>query len=248
METKMIQVLERTDEILSLLSVKGTLALKDIEHETKLKKTTLSNILKTLSTLGYVKKIEEGIYSLGNRVADLGKRVIKKQSVLSIADTIVHDLAEKTQEAGVVAMYEQGEILVIAKAIYEQDITVHANTISKYAPYGTVTGRTLVAHLPKDELGRFLKANGLPGKKWPGITSRTKLDKELAKIRKEQFLLRKKSPVTAMAVPIFGTDNAVWTSLGLCMPEVRFKGTHRKKVMEELKKAGERMTRLLAPV
>ena len=44
-----------------------------------------------------------------------------------------------------------------------------------------------------------------------------------------------------LAVPVPGRDGSVTVSIGISMPVSRFKGGHRKDVVEKLKQAGSRM-------
>ncbi len=241
----MIQVLKRLDHVLDILALRGNQTLGDIAGRMDVKKTTLSNILKSLIELGYVQKDERGGYSLGGRIRVLCASSMKKESLMPLAQHITREVAEKTQEGCVCSIFDADQVLIIAKHVYQRNVTVSSNVFDTFNPYTTVSGRTLVANLPLKERKRFLKE--YPGT-WDGAEEAGSVEKGLDAIKKEGFAMKTvgKNEVAAMAVPVFGKDGNVVAALGLNMPMARFTGENKKRVVEELKSGAERMSGILS--
>ena len=240
----MIQVLKRLDQVLDILALRGNQSLGDIHAQTDVKKTTLSNILKSLMELGYVSK-ENGGYSLGNRVRVLCASSMKKESLIPLAQHITKEVAEKTREGCVCSIFDGDQVLIIAKHVYQRNVTVSADVFDTFSPYGTVSGRTLVAHLPAKERKQFLKDH--PGT-WGEAEKMGGVEKGLDNVKEEGFAMKTvgDDEVAAMAVPVYGKDGNVVAALGLNLPMLRFKGANKKRIIDELKKGAERMSGILS--
>ena len=243
----MVQVLKRADAILSLLGSRGTVPFGDIVKHTGLKKTTLSNILKTLLGLRYIHRAESGSYTLGPALLELAGRTIRKDAVLALAEEQTRRLAHATQEAAVITMYDGGELTMIAKAVYDRGVTVNTDMFKSYTGYTTATGRILLAHLSESDLKAFIRMKGWPREAWGGIHTETALETELARIRKAGIEIKapNEGEVQALAVPVFGADGKVWAALGVYLPKERFKGSHKTRIIRQLKQAGNDISCLL---
>ncbi len=101
--------------------------------------------------------------------------------------------------------------------------------------YGSVTGRTLLSQFTDEELKTYLKHHGFPAEKWNGINNFTSLQKELRKIKEEKMAIRQDKEISALAVPIIGEE--LIASLGIYLPSVRFKGKHKREIIQGLKDA-----------
>jgi DNA-binding IclR family transcriptional regulator len=241
---RMIQVLKRSDEILEIISMQRNMALRDIAECIDIKKTTLSNILRSLVDLGFLNKDDNGKYSLGDRVFNLAMPAIRKITVLPIANEQVRVLAEKTKEAVVLSILEYNGIMVVAKAGSQQSVAVNTEVFGNLNPHRSVSGKILIAYLSDKERKRFLKEHLYL---WPEDITEEEIEAEFIRIREEHFVRKISSDgqVAALAVPVFGPDGQVWAALALNLPKARFRNKHREMVTFELKEAGQRMSNIL---
>lgn len=242
----MIQVIKRAHRILELLKEQGALSLSRLQKETGINKTTLSNILKTMCSLGFTQRKGEGIYILGHFIYDLAFQELKMKTVQGLAEQHVRALAEITQEAAVAAVCDRLEIVVAAKAVYEQNITVNTNALQKYSPYSTATGRTFVAFLDEKIRKQFIEKYGLPKNEWTEASTKTGMKKACTRIREQGITLKATDDVQALGVPVFGAEGEIWAAVGVYLPRSRFKGKHREMIIREIRKTGERMTGMLS--
>jgi DNA-binding IclR family transcriptional regulator len=241
----MIQVIKRTYRILELLKDKGALSLNKVQQETRINKTTLSNILKTLCNLGFTEREEGGIYKLGRFIYDLAFPELQKRTIQGLAEQHVMELAELTKEAAVVAVCDRLEIIIAAKAVYEQNITVNTSAVQKYHPYSTATGRTFVAYQDEEIRKLFIEKYGLPKQEWLEASTKTGMKKECKRIRKQGIVFKANDELQALGVPVFGPEGNIWAAVGVYLPRSRFKGEHKEMIVAGIERAGQKMTRML---
>jgi DNA-binding IclR family transcriptional regulator len=243
----MIQVLARGFGILEELSSKGSASLKDLAAVTGLKKSTLCNILKTLGDLGYVTKTERGSYRLGPKLVEIARPQLQQDALARLGREAVLALADATGEAGQLVVVRDGERYILVEALSRQGLIVNTAVLEGSA-VGTATGRLMLAYQSEAELKdamRKAKARG-------GGTgeSLSELKEALEKMRREGLSENRPRDreVVGLAVPVFcGTE--VVAAMGTYLPSVRFRGRHRKEVIELLKRAGKEMSlRLSAEV
>jgi len=243
----MIQVLVRAFGILEHLSAEESASLTELAEATGLKKSTLCNILKTLVDLGYVTKTQRGSYRLGPRLGELARPELQQDALVRLGRDAVVALAEATGEVGQLVVVREGERYILAEARSRQGLIVNTAVLEGTLA-GTATGRVMLAHRYesdlKDVMRRAKATNGSVEE------SLTELKKVLQKVRKEgmsEYHPRGRE-VVGLAVPVFcGTE--VVAALGTYLPSVRFRGKHKKEVINLLKRAGKGLSlRLSAEV
>jgi DNA-binding IclR family transcriptional regulator len=244
----MVQVIRRAAAIMAVLGTGGEARLAAIAGRTGLQKTTTSNILRTLVETGWLAKSAEGAYRVGPAVMELARPAFVRTAVMGAAEGCVRELAELTREAAVLTICDRGAMLMVAKAVHEQGVTVNAGAFLKYGPYTTATGRVLLAYMDEGMRAAFVKREGLPAEAWPGVTTAAGLETALARVRAEGIVVKEigDNDVQALAVPVFGPDHCAWAALGVFMPAMRFRGKHRTHVVLCLREAGGRLGRMLS--
>jgi DNA-binding IclR family transcriptional regulator len=84
------------------------------------------------------------------------------------------------------------------------------------------------------------------GAEWPGITTREKLFGEFKKIRENGISLNNNpSHIVGIAVPVKDGDEII-AGLGLYMPEVRYRDTMKRIVINRMRQAADRISYDLA--
>ena len=243
----MIQVLKRVADILDQLRIREC-TLAELTAITGLKKTTQYAILSSLVEIGLVEKTAGKKYALGQKLFQLTEAGRKENRLHALAGETVGALAEEIRESAVAAIISRGERCTIATATFKQEVIVETTFLKKGSFYDTATGRILLSYLNSAALKEIVKRKGLPGNEWAGIRSYQDLERVLAGIKKERIALMSpgKGEAQFLAVPVFGPDGEACASIGVSIPSSRFKGKHRKEVINKLKIAGEDMSRELS--
>jgi IclR family acetate operon transcriptional repressor len=243
----MIQVLHRALGILEELSARGSGSVKDLAASTGLKKSTLCNILKTLTQLGYVTKAERGRYRLGPKLGQIAHPQLQQDALARLGREAVPALADATGESAQLVVLRDGERYVLAETRSREDLIVNTVVLGITA-VGSAGGRAVLANRSDEELKEALQRAKSAGA--AGGESFGELKAALQKVRDEglsEYRPRGRD-VVALGVPVrCGTE--VVAALGVFLPSVRFRGKHRTEVIELLKRAGREMSlRLSAEV
>ena len=240
----MIQVIERVFTILEELSLDGEASLETLAKLTKLNKGTLCNILRSLIELGYVVRSRSGHYELTSRLRELVNGIHFAEKEKTLFRQTVEALAESTGESGVLSIMHGDRVAVVTQAQHRRLIML--NTVEIYAAlslYHSVSGRILVAYMNQDTRNGLCLRTGFPGVEWNDIESFQELEKACLEIRQDGISIMEnlKQEIIAFAVPVFW--NNMIMSLGLTMPISRCPSAERKKIIEQLKKHADCLSR-----
>lgn len=234
----MIQVLDRAFEVLEFLSSAegNTATLSQMEAATGIQKTTLSNILKTLETAGYVAHPQKRKgYRLGYRLYLLAGPdfIFNKIEILARDEVkLLHDVFAETV---VLASEKDGQRVIIKVMECQEGITAripHSKDL-----YLSATGRVMLANYPENRIRSIIARIGLPSpRNWDGIRSEEDLMRELAVIRNDGFCVSADhADIKGIAVPIVVGKLPV-AAIGVCIPKFRCttsKVTLVKHVLDE---------------
>lgn len=241
----MIQVLQRAFSVLELVSDRD-MGLAELSEATGIQKTTLCNILKTLTDLGALRRTSTGRYAIGSKLVDLAAGEVHSSSLMPLAQRTADDLAVRVRETVVVSALRGAERFVIGYSVGTQNLTVRLDPDEPRSPYDVCTGRVLLAHLSPAELEAVIQVRGYPGREWLGICDRESLDRALEQVRAAGMALQHdpKRQVQTLAAPIYGPDGRAWAAIGISMPASRF-GGEQDPVLAELREAAARMSDVL---
>jgi DNA-binding IclR family transcriptional regulator len=216
--------------------------LGEIAANAGLNKATCAHILKTLVETGYA---EQDAPRCGYRLGPMAYRLARggpyRRDLALKADPFLAELARETGETAVLAALRGGTRLVLGVAEGNQGIQVRSDILHHDDVYRTATGRVLLAHLSDEELASFVATKGLPGAAWPGARTKAGLRKVLARVRRSGEALNRREPgVVQVARPVREAGE-VAAAIGLALPEMRFRGAHRRKVTAALEAAAGRI-------
>jgi DNA-binding IclR family transcriptional regulator len=239
----MIQVLNRAFDILEILArqPEKEKSLTEIADTVELNHGTCANILKTLVQRKYVEQVghKKG-YLLGPMAYNLTNNKSYKKDMVEAAMPFMQALTEKLNENSLLAILKDGKRLVLFDMQSNHDLLVRT---SKEKPvYESSTGRLLLAYQEEDGIGKFIEKYGLPSAEvWEESATEEGLRATLKRIKKDGFAMQiSPKQIVGIAVPLF-KDNIFVASLGVFLPESRFKGEFKKKVMDELKNTAKQI-------
>ena len=238
----MIQVIERTFAVVEHIAAREAAPVKDLAEACGLAKGTLCNILRTLAGLGYAAKGKDGLWRLGPKWREVAWPQFQRDCLAKTVRQTVVELANATGEAAQAAILRGGERHVIAEARVQQGLTVDTLALPSSGPFGTATGRTLLAYAPETEVEALHKACRTLDVDWPEAKRVRDFRKALSAIRESGMAQRisTSGEVVGLAAPVCGDSGEAAAVLGLYLPVLRFTATRRKTVINELKTAAKR--------
>jgi len=233
-----IQSLERAFDILELLDRAGRdvgIGVQEISREVGLKLPTVHNMLKTLTVLGYVtQNASSGKYCIGDKLCALGMRSELERSLSEVAEPLARKLNKDVSETVTVTLYANRTWHTLFQIYSEQELSVRVSLPVNKNLFISATGRCILSCLPKGELEMYLKASGMPGEDWNNIQDVDSLRKALDEIKKRGYELYRRKGSLGIGVPLRLSRSGIDAAIGVCMPESRFKGEHKKAVVSAL--------------
>ena len=239
----MIQIIDRVFKILEYISQNDKSQLKNIAEATGLKKSTLSNILRSLTDAGALNKVEGNKYQTGPRLEEIIKPRMNRGKLIDIADDIVQMFTEEVNESALVSVLYNGDRYIIANSSASRSVTVHYNFEKRPTIYETATGRILLAFADINTRKQIISSRGLPHNKWNGIDSIKKLKEALAIIKRDQLeiLVSEDGEAISIAAPAFFEDGTT-AAIGCQIPAHRFTGKYKINIEKKIKFFAGRMT------
>lgn len=235
----MIQVIHRALDIMELIAKDSDRekSLTEIADGLGLNHGTCANILKTLVSRKYVEQAgpKKG-YRLGSMAYALTGNASYKRDLVQAARPVMEELTRALNENTLLAVLKEEKRLLLFDVRSDQDLQVRT-TAEKHV-FDAATGRLLLAFLSPAERQNFVRKYGLPAESvWKEAATPEGFQATLDKIREEEMAIQVTAKqIVGIAVPVRKGEQVVAT-LGLFLPETRFKGAWRKEIVAQLKKA-----------
>lgn len=244
----MIQVIDRALDILEFLGSDSNNAksLDEISEVIKIKKTTCSNILKSLLQRGYLEQPNgKRNYKLGFKAYKLVGSSRFHDRMAALAHNALQALYDEIEETVVLAAIEENKRIVISNIEATSGITARIN--HSYTIYRAATGRVILACYPQKKLDATIDRIGLPDiADWPEIKTREQLISALNSI-KEAGLAEShiEGGIIGIAVPLYKKDIVI-ASIGVCLPAFRCSPARKARIIAALSSAARAIEKELA--
>lgn len=220
---KRISAVQRSFAVLDVLRESGTLRIDDVAQELDIPTSTAHVHLKTLESVGYVVKSDDG-YRQGLRFLRDGIAIRDRLSVYQSAKPELDDLAAETGEVANLGVEENGQRVILHQS-------EGSNAVYDNAPIGeftnmhwTALGKAIFAERPADYVDDYIDAYGLPSATENTITEPDAFREELATVRETGYALEdeeRREGIRSISVPIIVDDDIV-AALSLSGPRERF--------------------------
>jgi DNA-binding IclR family transcriptional regulator len=237
----MIKVLAKTDRILRVIAERPGLSFTELQQAMDLHKATLSNILKTLTELGYTARDADGGCHLGPAILELGSGERLRRALPKAAEESARMVVDQLRETVTVGKLLGGDRFNLAKVTVDRTISVNAKVELRPSPYSTATGRALLAFCKPADLEQTIAKHGLPGDAWDGIDRRKPLDKALQEIRQVGYAELSRGAARSFAVPVRDDEGKLLASIGTSIPDFRFRPDDLEPTLAILRTAADHM-------
>lgn len=181
-----IQVLERTMRLLEALAERsGPVSLKDLALATDLHPSTAHRILNDLVIGRYAERSDNGCYSLGMRLLELGHLVKTRLNVREVALSPMQELHEITGQTVNLSVRQGDEIVYVDRAFSERSGMQVVRSIGGRAPlHLTSTGKLFLAAVDDRQVRAYALRTGLTGNTRNSLTDQVLLERELSLVRR----------------------------------------------------------------
>ncbi|PLY05656.1 MAG: IclR family transcriptional regulator [Arcobacter sp.] len=197
-----------------------------ISEELGLAKSTVSRLIKTLHSYGYVKKdLETQKYSLGTKILSLYSSLMSEMEIVKEAQPFLEQLAKETKESVQLAELEGSNVIYTEqiKSSFPIQIFAHIGRINPI--HCTSSGKLLLAYQEIETIEEILINNELKRYTSSTTTNIIQLKKELLEIRalgycyiENEFI----DGIVSIAAPIRDYNKKVVAAVSLVGPIQRF--------------------------
>jgi len=233
--TPTIQVLERAFALLDLLAAQPEpVSLKDISEKTGLHPSTAHRILNDLTIGRFVDRPHAGSYRLGMRLLEMGNLVKARLDVRDAALPPMRELHKLTHQPVNLSMRQGDEIVYVERTYSERSGMQVVRAIGGRAPlHLTSVGKLFLALDDLPRVRAYASRTGLTGHTRNSITDLTRLEHELASVRRsgcarddEELELG----VRCMAAGIFDDQGKLVAGLSVSAPADRLEESWADRV------------------
>ncbi len=245
----MIQSIVKAMNIVELLAQNPRQAytLSEIADALNIEHSTCANILKTLSSRGFVQQDgPRSGYQFGYMFYKLTNTAMENEELTKIAREDVENLGESLNESAILSIIKNDKRIVLYYTTPNRELHVRTN-IDK-SVYSTNTGRVILANYTHDHLERFIIRNHIPTKEeWPIIHKsedpELELRRRLNRIRRNGYEIDSDpNGIIGFAAPLWRNGHVVG-SIGLYMPISRLRS--KEKILKALLDAAESINKKL---
>lgn len=216
-------------------------ALKDLNHpgvaevaeHLDIPKSTAHDHLSTLIQLEFVTKEPEG-YRLGARFLEYGGYAREDMKIFRVARPVVERLAVETGEHANLMIEEHGLGIFLYKAKGDDAVNLDTHPGMRVPLQTTALGKTILAHLPLDEMDRILDKHGMPQVTENTVTDRSELLQQCEQIRERGYATDDEERVKGMrciAAPIIDSSDNVIAAVSVSGPTNRM---HSRRFENEI--------------
>lgn len=209
----MIKVIAKADRILSEISCGNGMNFSALQNVTGMNKSTLSQIMRTLAELGWVRKDNAGYFVPGGKLENFAKEAVGRESLRGALSAAVSRLADVSGElASASILAGTGRVRIAVKEGRGELIVDDNKAESSKGIMGTATGKLLFAFQDRATRLRIMKAEGM--KDSPSLKV------EVERIRKTGTagLTSSSGLVKSVARGIFDPEGKIAASIGVALP------------------------------
>ncbi|HVP18382.1 MAG TPA: IclR family transcriptional regulator C-terminal domain-containing protein [Spirochaetia bacterium] len=224
----------KTMKILECLSRERSFGITEIARlvsadsgSPRMNKSTVYRFLTSLERLGFVRQDgETGKYSLTLRLFEIGTTALDRLEIWREAEPVLKEVGRLTGETVHLATLDESRLVYIGKIESVKTLRVSMmSRVGRTAPtYCTGLGKTLLAHLPPEQVDEILRKEKMVRLTARTITRRSDLDRELASIRKNGYALDDEEHeigVRCVAAPVRDNKGIVCAAVSVSVPVIR---------------------------
>ncbi|MEU9143785.1 IclR family transcriptional regulator [Streptomyces sp. NPDC048349] len=201
--------LEKSLRILEAVAAPGgPHRLAEVTAAASVPKSSTFRILASLAEQGFVRREDDGRYAVGPRLRGLSALVSggEPASIGRILDELRRAAGGQTVH---LALHSGESITYIRKLEGEQPFRTASRVGMRMPLHTTAIGKSILAHLPEEEVRELIATTGLPPRTPRTVTSTRALYAQLAEIRARGFALddeENEATIRCIGAAVLGPD------------------------------------------
>ena len=163
-EFKRVPAVDKCFSVLDLIARSGgPLCISDIARNLNYNKSTVYNLVHTLSALEVLERSPENKFAFGTRFYTLGKCSGSRSGLISTVRPFLQEINRETGLTVFLGIRSDGSALILDKVDSPDEIRLSSETGMRIPLLAGAEGKVLLAQLSEAELDRFLSDSLLDG-------------------------------------------------------------------------------------
>lgn len=212
---------------------------QDVVDAAGLNTVTAHRFLKTLVHVGALTSPYKGVYRLGLKLVDYGKRADDTRRLAMLLQPYLNTLAEETSEAAMATVFDGSMAICLAVAHSARFLTFTSRVGARHEAYSTANGKLWLAHLPEGDLANYFATHDLvPFSERTGI-ERDRLAAEFEEIRTRGYSTNRgerERGLSAIAVPLYSPQKTMIAGVSVFGPEERIAAMGETRIATTLRR------------
>ncbi len=242
----LVQSVSRAVDILEALAEEGReLGVSDLSRRVGLPKSTLFGLLSTLADRGLVQRNAAGQYRLGLRLFELGNRVLEGADLRQVAHPLLERLVAEFRETAHLVVLDRGEAVYIDKVESPESMRIVTRVGTRLPAHCSAVGKSILAHLPEEQLDEIVRLLGLPRLTAHTITDSSGLKRHLAQVRAQGFATDDEEVsegLSCVGAPVWDHTGCVVAAVSIAAPTNRLRGEKHARIVEAVKLAAREIS------
>jgi IclR family KDG regulon transcriptional repressor len=243
----------RALDIFELMLFRGEpLSVVDIVSELRIPKSTAYELVRTLSHAGYVDRAgQSGGLFLGRKLFELGMAYRNQIDLLKEGSQIVEELRDATGETVQLSVLENAMMLVLVKEEGSQSIRIISRIGSRVPVNWAAAGRLLVSDLDDAALKELLRKTIRQSPTNRAVTDVAKLIGQIRRFRRQGYgteINEANQHAGCVAAPVIDLSGRCVAAISVVVPEQRLGRDNRKRLIDSVCDAANRLSRRLGRI
>ncbi|HEY6181825.1 MAG TPA: IclR family transcriptional regulator [Terriglobales bacterium] len=216
--SKVLRILE------ALHDAPSGLQLRDVAKATGVNKSTAYRFLAHLENEGYLYRDSAALYVIGPKLARLGTGLNYDVMLRKISRPVLQQLWERVGETVNLGILDGHQVLYVDVMQSTHTFRLASEVGSRRPLHCTSLGKAMAAYLPSQELQDLLKSIKLERLTPKTIVQRSKLEKDLVRVRQRGYAVDDEEAVLGarcVAAPIADESGKVVAGLSVSGPVTR---------------------------
>ncbi|MCK4207100.1 IclR family transcriptional regulator [Brucella pituitosa] len=242
-----IEAVDCAIDILQTIAAEPGLSMSDVARRIGGSRQRVFRMIKTLEARDLITRSQDGkSYRIGFATLLLGATARQQFDLLQIAEPIMRELGQITQETIQLRIRDGNETLCVARWEPDRIIRVHSEVGRRGSFFGG-SSKVFLAYMSEDEIQLLLTAP-LPRYTANSITDPELLRDRLRQIRIDGFAISRgevNEELVSISAPVFASNQTVAAVLNLAAPATRMPPDSADRTAPVVIAAAERISRLM---
>jgi len=246
-----VKTIDRLVTVLACFSAETpTWTLAELSAHLGLPKSTLHRFLVSLEHHSILRRDPDDMrWRLGYRLFIWGGIAAKCTSLRHVANPILRDLVEETNETAILTVYQNQEVVCIDKVETSHPVRMTLDVGTRRHPHAGASSKVLMAYLSAEEIQSIVANKGLPKLCANTITDPDELDAALARIRECEYAESQEETdlgAWGVATPIRDRNGNVVAAVGVAGPKSRFTEDLARNYVVLCRRAAQQISNIIS--